>query len=80
MCSPPILALPVAGSRSFIDMDASPEQVGAALFQENEVGQRRPIGFWSRQQNVAERKYSVTEKECLALVWRVNSKALSTFE
>ena len=44
---PPVLALPVADRRFSIDTDASPEQIGAALLQEDEGGQHRPIGFWS---------------------------------
>ena len=70
--SPPILALPKLGLPYSLDTDASNEQVGAALFQE-EDGERRPIGFWSRTLHAAERNYATPEKECLAVVWGVTT-------
>lgn len=69
--SPPVLALPVADRRLSIDTDASAEQIGCALFQEDEGGERMPLGYWSRQLLPAEANYSATERECLALVWGV---------
>ncbi|CDF33203.1 unnamed protein product [Chondrus crispus] len=69
--SPPILALPKAGFPYSMDTDASDYQVGTALFQSHEDGQRKHIGFWSRLLHAAERNYSTSEKECLAVVWGV---------
>jgi hypothetical protein len=71
MCSPAVLALPVADRRYSIDTDASPRQLGVALFQEDDKGRRKPIGYWSRQLTPPEVNYSATEKECLALVWGI---------
>ena len=68
ICSPPVLALPVAGRRFLLDTDASAEQIGCALFQEDEEAVRKPVGYWSRQLISAEQNYSATERECLALV------------
>ena len=71
--SPPILALPKIGLPYSLDTDSSEFQVGAALFQTYPSGERKPIGFWSRSLAKAERNYSVSEKECLALVWGITT-------
>jgi transposase InsO family protein len=82
---PPILALPRAAGQFVLDTDASQEQIGCCLFQQNPVDVedgkdirptgkelvRRPIGYWSRSLTSAERNYSTTEKECLAIVWAI---------
>lgn len=69
--SPEILAIPHPGLKFSLDTDASDYQIGCVLFQTNEAGQRKPVGFWSRTLNPAERNYSVPEKECLAVVYGV---------
>lgn len=38
------------------------------LLQTHEDGARLLVGHWNRSLNIAERNYSTTEKECLALV------------
>ena len=65
----PILSLPRKGLPYSIDTDACDYQVGCALMQTHEDGTRHPIGYWSRTLNSAEKNYSVTDKECLAVVW-----------
>ena len=65
----PILSLPRAGFPYSIDTDACDYQIGVALLQHHEDGTRHPIGYWSRSLNSAERNYSATERECLAVVW-----------
>ena len=70
---PVILAIPKPGLRYSLDTDASDYQIGCALFQTDEEGNRRPIGFWSRTLNDAERNYSTSEKECLATVYGVTT-------
>ena len=67
--SPPILALPKHGLQYSVDTDASGYGLGCALFQTDEDGERKPIGFWSRSLIDAEKNYSASERECLAVVW-----------
>ncbi|GFX13417.1 retrovirus-related Pol polyprotein from transposon 17.6 [Trichonephila clavipes] len=47
--------------------DASEVGIGAVLCQNH-----RPIAFTSRTLNKAERNYTVTEGECLAVIWTLN--------
>ena len=68
---PPVLTLPKKKGRFILDTDASGEQIGCCLFQEQESGPKLPIGYWSRSLNSAERNYSTTEKEFLAIVWAI---------
>ena len=65
----PILALPRRQGTYMLDTDASAGQVGAVLLQEQPDQSTRPVGYWSRSLNAAERNYSTTERECLAMVW-----------
>ena len=67
----PILALPREGYPYTLDTDASDRQLGCCLLQQQEDGTLHPIGYWSRTLTSAERNYSSTEKECLAIVWAV---------
>ena len=71
--APPVLALPREGLPYEVDTDASEYQVGAALFQVHPSGERKPIGFWSRSLLPAEKNYSTPEKECLAVVWALQT-------
>ena len=65
----PILALPREGHPYTLDTDASAYQVGCCLLQEQPDGNLLPVGYWSRSLTPAEKNYSSTEKECLAIVW-----------
>lgn len=51
-------------------VDASDNALGACLMQGNDS--LLPISFASRRLSDCERKYTITEKECLALVWALN--------
>ncbi|CDF33132.1 unnamed protein product [Chondrus crispus] len=73
LISPPILQLPRLGIPYSLDTDASDAQLGCTLLQQHEDGNRYPVGFWSRTLSSAERNYSTTEKECLAIVWAIQT-------
>lgn len=72
LLSPPILALPKMGKPYIVETDACNEQVGCVLLQEQETAKDyRPIGYWSRTLTAAERNYTTSERECLAIVWAI---------
>ncbi|GFW56990.1 retrovirus-related Pol polyprotein from transposon 17.6 [Trichonephila clavipes] len=63
----PLLRLPDLKKTFELFTDASSIGEGAVLNQE-----QRPVVFASRTINSAERNYTVTERECLAVVWALN--------
>jgi transposase InsO family protein len=67
----PVLALPNSRGKYILETDASASQLGVQLLQEQDDATLRPVGFWSRQCNSAEKNYSPTEREALAIVWGV---------
>jgi hypothetical protein len=71
LLKPPILALPRSEGGLWLDTDASDGQLGCCLIQEQPNGKSLPLGHWSRTLNSAEKNYSTTENECLAIVWAI---------
>lgn len=67
LVSAPVLAMPDYGKPFSIACDASDIAIGAVLTQETN-GEEHPICFFSQKLNGAERKYSATERECLAVI------------
>ena len=49
--------------------DASDLGLGAVLMQDDDDGHLHPIAFASKLLNPAQRNYTVTDRECLAMVW-----------
>ncbi|GFV95296.1 retrovirus-related Pol polyprotein from transposon 17.6 [Trichonephila clavipes] len=63
----PVLQLPNFQEQFNLFTDASGVGIGADLNPNH-----RPIAFASRTLNRAERNYTVTERECLAVIWALN--------
>jgi len=70
LISPPILRYPDDSRRFILTTDASNEGLGAVLSQ-GEIEKGLPIALASRSLNKAERNYSTTENELLAIVWGI---------
>ena len=70
LCNPPVLRYFQSDKEvvTRLMIDAFDEALGAALMQEYE-GRMHPVAFASRKLSAAEKRYSVTERECLSLVW-----------
>lgn len=68
LCCEPVLKYPDFTQPFILSTDASLIAIGAVLSQLYN-GQEHPVAFASRQLNKAERNYSTTERELLALVW-----------
>jgi len=64
----PIFALPRRDRAYTLDTDASTGQVGEVLLQQQPDQSTRSVGYSRRSLNAAERNYSTTERECLAVV------------
>jgi RNase H-like domain found in reverse transcriptase/Reverse transcriptase (RNA-dependent DNA polymerase) len=71
LLDPPILALARAEGLFTLDTDASQNQIGCCLFQDQLDGSKHPVCYWSRVLSSAEKNYSTTEKECLAILWAI---------
>ncbi|GFW56674.1 retrovirus-related Pol polyprotein from transposon 297 [Trichonephila clavipes] len=71
LVSPPILKQADFSKPFLIRTDASNYALGEVLLQ-GEDKEEHPVEFASRLLNPAERNYSTTEREALAVVWAVN--------
>lgn len=72
LCEAPISAFPDFNKSFILTTDASDYAVGTVLSQVGEDEEERPIAYLSRLLNKAERNYTTTEKECLAVLYAMN--------
>lgn len=70
LCSSDVLIYPDYRDDFIVSTDASGTALGAILSQKRD-GQERPISYASRQLNSAERNYSTTERELLAVMYAI---------
>jgi RNase H-like domain found in reverse transcriptase len=71
LLNPQILSSPRIEGAFTLETDTSDHQLGCCLLQSQPDGSKRPVGYWSRGLKSAEKNYSTTEKECLAIVWAI---------
>jgi len=64
----PILLLPDPEKPFILETDASHYALGCILPQRDELGKLHPVGYYSRSFTKAERNYSITDKELLAII------------
>lgn len=68
----PVLGHPDFSKPFIIDTDASQFAVGAVCSQLDDLGNEHPVVFASRSFSKAERRYSATKREALAVYWAVH--------
>jgi len=69
LCHPPILAIPRKEGKYIIDVDASYDQLGCCLLQQQPDGKSLPEGYFSERLLPAKKNNTVTENEELCVVW-----------
>ena len=71
LTSAPVLAHPDASRQYLLNTDASGFAIAAVLSQQQADGTIRPVAYYSRKMNAAEKNYDVHDKELLAIVMAV---------
>ena len=69
LTTPPVLAYPDFDKPFVMHTDASTNELGAVLEQEEMDGKSHPIAYASRSLSKAEKNYGITELEALGVVW-----------
>ena len=67
--SKPVLAIADPNKQYVLETDASDVALGAVLMQKDEEDHLRPIAYASKSLGPAEKRYGVTDREALAIVW-----------
>ncbi len=65
----PVLTAPDPNKPFELETDASAYAVGAVLFQCDQCGKRKALGYTSKTLNAAEQNYDVWDREFLALIF-----------
>ena len=73
LASPPVLLVPDFNKPFSLFVDCSDIAMGACLTQKDEQGLDHPISFMRKKLNKAQKNYSTTEKEALALLTAVRA-------
>lgn len=73
LINPPVLAAPVVGKSFILYARALDDLLGALLAHNNDEGEKVSQYYLSRMLVGAEHKYSLVEKECLALMYAVKN-------
>lgn len=68
----PVLSNPDFTKTFIIETDSSDLAIGAVLTQ-NVDGERRPIAYFSKKLSSTQRRYSATERECLAVLLSIEN-------
>ena len=67
LCQEPILQYPDLNKQFILSTDACDIAIGSVLSQDHD-GHDLPIAYFSRVLNNAQKNYSATDKECLAII------------
>lgn len=67
------LKLPEYNKEFILETDASNTGLGAVLLQRDESGRMVPVKWGSRKLSPTEKRYGITEKEMLAVLWGVTN-------
>ena len=69
LVAPPVLRVAEPDKQFMLQTDASGQGLGAVLSQIDDDSQEHPVAYASRKLLPREQRYSIIEKECLAIVW-----------
>ena len=69
LASSPVLIFPDFKKPFIVSTDVSKRQIGASLMQLDDDAVERPVAFGSRQLTKCEQNYTISERECLAVVF-----------
>lgn len=75
----PVLRTPDLSKEMIVQTDASNHGLGAVLSQIGEDNEEHPIVYISPKLFPREEKYSIVEKECLAVVWAIQTLGINLY-
>src|SRR6187455_2227930 len=75
MMKTPILAYPDYDKKFILYMNASYQGLGFILSQKDNQGKEHPVRYGGRKLRPNERNYTITDLECLGIVWGVRKNA-----